>query len=426
MTSTDDAAEQTSGKPTRRPGLLFRNRDYTGWWLGETVSEFGSALSVVAYPLLVLAVTGSAAGAGAVEAAANIGFLVTLLIGGALADRFSRRTIMLAGPLVQAVAVSTVVVAVALDRVTVPHIAAVGFVQGLAGGLSGGAEFAALRRVVPEHQLPTAFALMQGRTMAIRLAGPSAGGFLFGIARAVPFLVDVLSFLVSAVGVLLIRRPLGPDLDEHEPREPVLASIAGGFRFIRGHAYLRFMTVWIALANACNGGLFLLVVVLVHNRGGSAVLVGAVTSLGAVGGLAGSLLSGWITRRVPGRLLAIASSWLTAAVAVGIAFAPHPWLIGGLMSLMMFLAGPINVVLATYEARTIPDALMGRVSSAINFGAWSIRWLGALGAGVLASAFGPVAATTVFAGVLALIAVSTMVAKGLYVLNRPIDEVTSG
>jgi hypothetical protein len=59
--------------PERRAGLLFRNRDYTGWWIGQTVSEFGSALSLVAYPLLVLAVTGSAAGAGVVQAAVSIG-----------------------------------------------------------------------------------------------------------------------------------------------------------------------------------------------------------------------------------------------------------------------------------------------------------------------------------------------------------------
>ncbi|MBE1582790.1 hypothetical protein ACFPOI_59820 [Nonomuraea angiospora] len=60
---------------------------------------------------------------------------------------------------------------------------------------------------------------------------------------------------------------------------------------------------------------------------------------------------------------------------------------------MMFLARPINIVLASYEAQTIPDALMERFSSAINFGAWSIRWVGALAAGVLASAFGAVAPT---------------------------------
>lgn len=424
MDEAEDVAEE-SARASARPGrLLFRNRDYTGWWVGDTVSDFGSALSVVAYPLLILTVTGSAAGAGVVQAAVSIGGLVTMLLGGALADRSSRRTILLGAPLAQAVAVSAVVAAVVTGHVTVLLIGAVGFVQGLASGLAGGAEFAALRRVVTADQLPTAFAQLQGRSMAIRLVGPSAGGFLFGVARWVPFGGDALSFLASAAGVLLIRRPLGPDPGEREPAESIFASIGTGLRFIRRSAYLRFLTVWVALANACVPGLLLLVIVLIHDRHGSPALVGAVTSLGAVGGLAGALLTSRIARRISGRLLVILASWTVAATGAGIALAPSAWLVGLLLALMYFLIAPLNVVLSSYEAQLIPDKLMGSVSSAINFGGASIRWLGALGAGLLASAFGPVTATLLLAGVLAAIAVSTHLASGLHVLSRPVSEAT--
>lgn len=425
MTTTEGPGEQTSAEAARPRRLLFRNRDYTGWWIGDTVSSYGSALSTVAYPLLILAVTGSSASAGVVASAEGIGALITMLIGGALADRSSRRMILMAAPLVQAVAVSTVVIAVVTGHVNVVHVAAVGLVQGLAGGLAGGADFAALRRVVSEEQLPNAFALSQGRTMAIRLVGPSSGGVLFGIARWLPFLGDAVSFAVGTLGVLLIRRPLGPDPDEHDgPRESIIASISGGFRYIRSNAYLRFLTVWVALANGLISGLLILVIVLIHARHGSASLVGAVSSLGAAGGLAGALVSSRIAKRIPGRALVIAVSWMTVATLVGIALVPNPWVIGVLLALTFVLIAPLNVVFSTYEARTIPDALMGRVSSAINFGASSIRWLGPLAAGVLASAFSPAAATLGFAGVQAAVAASTFVAKGLHVLSRPIDEVT--
>jgi MFS family permease len=185
---------------------------------------------------------------GVVTAAVNIGSLATMLLGRALTDRFSRRTILFAAPLVQAIAVSTVVAAVVTDHVTIAQIGVVGFVQGLVAGMTQGASFAALRRVVPAEQRPTAFAQDQGRVMAIRLAGPSAGGFLFGVARWVPFLGDAVSFLASAAGILLIRRPLGPDLGEREPRVSIFATIGAGLRFIRGHAYLRFVTMWAAVA----------------------------------------------------------------------------------------------------------------------------------------------------------------------------------
>ena len=424
MATIEEAEDAASAPVHRKPArLLLRNRDYTGWWIGETVSQYGSALSTVAYPLLILAVTGSAAQAGVVAAASSIGLLATMLIGGALADRFSRRTLLIAGPLIQAVVVGTVVLAVATGHVSVLYVAAVGFVQGMVGGAAGAAAFATLRRVVPQEQLPTAFAQMQGRTMAVRLAGPTSGGFLFGIARWVPFLGDALSFLVSAGGAALIRRPLGPDPEEVTPHESIFASIAEGFRYIRGNAYLRFLTAWAALLNASMSGLNLLVIVLIHDRHGSAVLIGAVTSIGAAGGLIGAFLSRRIAQRVRGRILVITMSWTAVGVIAGLAFIPNPWLIGLLLALLMVLIAPLNVVFSTYEARSIPDALMGRVSSAIDFGASSIQWAGPLGAGWLAASCGATWATLVFGGVQGGIAVSTLIARGLHVLNRPIDEV---
>jgi MFS family permease len=423
MVRAAEGAVRAPGRHARSSGrtrLLFRNRDYTGWWIGETVSDFGTALSTVAYPLLVLVVTGSAAGAGVVGAAVNIGGLVTMLFGGALGDRFSRRTLLIAAPLVQAVAVGAVVAAVLTGQVTVADVGVVGFVQGMASGLAGGAEFAALRRLVPQEQLPAAFAQFEGRAMTIRLVGPAAGGFLFGIAQWVPFLGDALSFLASAAGVLLIRRPLGPDLAERGPRESIFASIGIGLRYIRGNAYLRFMTAWVAFANACVAGLLLLVIVLVHSHHGSSALVGSVTSIGAVGGLAGAVVSGRIARRAPGRLVVIVVSWMTAAVAAGIGIVPDPWMVGLLLALMLFLVSPLNVIFSTYEAQMIPDELTSAVSSTINFGAGSIRWLGVSGAGFLASAFGPATAALVFAGVLAAVALSTHVASGLHALDRPV------
>jgi hypothetical protein len=116
-------------------------------------------------------------------------------------------------------------------------------------------------------------------------------------------------------------------------------------------------------------------------------------------------------------------SWIHAGVIAGIAFMPNPWLIGVLLAVLMVLVSPLNVVFSSYEARAIPDALMGRVSTSIDFGASSIRWAGSLGAGALASAFGPTPATLVFAGVQAAVAVSTLIASGLYLLDEPIEAV---
>ncbi|WP_432854468.1 MFS transporter [Amycolatopsis sp. CA-161197] len=416
-----DEAAAVSTEHVQSNGLLFRNRDYTGWWIGDTFSDFGSALSVVAYPLLVLAVTGSVAGAGVVEAAVIVGSLMTMLFGGVLADRFSRRAILVIGPLVQAAAVSGVVVAVLTGHVAVSGLAAVGFVQGLAGGLTQGAQLAALRRLVPDEQMAAAWGQYEARVRTIKLAGPAVGGFLFGVTRWVPFLSDALSFLASAVGVLLIKRPLGPDRDDEDsgPGESVFASIGAGLKFIRGNAYLRFTAAWVSLVSACYSGLVLLVIVIVQGRSGDASLVGAVSSIGALGGLAGALLSSRIVKRFPGRLLVITMSWTMAVVALAMGLVPGTWPVGALLAVMMFLLSPLNVVFATYEMKIIPDELMGRVQSAMSVASTSIQWLGPIAAGLLASALSPTAATIVFAGVMAVLAIATHFSGGLRALTGP-------
>jgi MFS family permease len=443
---TPDALAVSAPDESPKQPSLWRNRDYIGWWVGETVSDYGSSLSFVAYPLLMLLETGSAAFAGIVGAAGSVGMLVTMLIGGALADRYSRRVILTVGPLLEALAVGTVVFAVATHHVTVVHVASVGFIQGVLSGLTSGAVRPAMRRIVPAGQLPTAFAQLQGRSMAIRLAGPPSGGFLFSIARWVPFLVDTLSFLASTIGVLLIRRPLGPDAadptesasaapttsaapksadpaNDGAKRESIVASIAAGLRFIRGNAYLRYLTVWTAVMNATLTGLMLLVIVLIRDRGGSPTLVGAVNSIGAAGGLIGAFLAVRIAKRMHGRSVVLVTSWVVVVVFVGIALVPAPWQVGLMLALLLIVVGPINVIFATYETRMIPDALSGRVSNAVDFGASTLQWLGPLGGGLLAAAYGPSVAMLLFVVPVAVIAVSAHLASGLHVLDRSIDEI---
>jgi predicted MFS family arabinose efflux permease len=263
---------------------------------------------------------------------------------------------------------------------------------------------------------------MQVRNSAIRIAGPLAGGVLFAAAAWLPFGVDAASFLAGAGGVAAIRRPLGPDAPE-AGRERLIPSIVAGLRYIRRDGYLTYLTIWSCVMNCVLTGGLLLVIVLVKEHGGSAALVGAVNAIGAVGGLIGSLLATKITKRVPGRTIALAISWIIVAVMVGIAFVPQAWQIGVLLAGMTFLLGPINVVFATYETRMIPDELSGRVSNAIDFGSSILRWAGPLGAGLLAAAFSPTVAMVSLAVPVAVLAVSAHRVRGLHVLNRPIDEI---
>jgi MFS family permease len=432
-TAAPESAEGTYRRPQWRK--LLRNRDYILWLLGDTVSNFGSVLSAAAYPMLILFVTGSAAQACLVAAAESLGMLFTLLIGGVIADRYQRRTILTYGPLVQAVAVATIVWAVLTGHVTVILVAVVGLLQGLVSGLTMAAFQPTVRRLVPAAELPTAFAQMTGRTQAVRLIGPAIGGLLFSVARWIPFLVDSISFFASTASVAALRTPLGPDQptaqaktgsDNARPvhREPFLRALGTGVRFIRGNGYLVFITVWTAVINACLGAMIVLTIVLVVHRGGGATAVGVTNSVGAVGGLIGAATAGRITK-FGGRSVVLVLSWVVVGAFVGISLAPVVF-IGGFRALLGLLIVPLNVILMSYEMRVIPDELTGRVTSTITFLAYSLTWLGPAGAGFLTSTLGAPSAGLIVAGVLLVLAIASHFVKSLHLLDRPLDEVPAG
>lgn len=397
---------------------LWRNRDYTGWWISSLVSSLGSAMSQLAYPLLMLYTTGSVARAGIVGACLNIGGLSTTLIGGALADRYSRRKLCVTADLIQFAAVMTVVVAVAEHYVNVVHIGAVALLQGMCNGIGGASMNPVLKRIVPPEQFPALSASKQGREMISRLAGPPLGGALFSIGKWIPFLGDAISFLASAVGVAMIRRPLGPDAEDRDTHASAVASMREGFAYIRTSVYLRFIIVWSALTSALLGGVVLLVIALIKERGGGPTTVGVVTALAAVGGLGGALIAPVLLKRVRSRTVVLAASWTIVPATVGIAAAPFPWEIGAIAAFLVLLVVPLTVLLESYQLRIVPDQLMGRVSSALSFGTSGLLWTAPVTAGVLADNFGVPTAMLVLSGVFVCLALWSTLAKAVHLLDE--------
>jgi MFS family permease len=403
---------------------LWRNRDYVGWLVGETLSTLGTSLSTFAYPLLILFATHSPARTGIVAAAGNIGSLATVLIGGALADRYSRRMLMIVGPVLQGLVVLSVGVAVLAGHVVLVHVAAAGFVDGAIVGVTDAAGRAALRRLVPREQYPSAVSQYFVRDSGVRIAGPPFGGVLFAASRALPFLADAISYLAAVAGAATIRRPLGPDVSETRERESLPRSVAAGVRFLLGNGYLRFLAWWAAVMNMLGSGLMLLVILLVRAQGGSATVIGATQAIGATGGILGALATGWVVRRLAGRLIVIALSWAMAAAAFAMSALP-PWGIGLMVSVVSFVAVPLNVTFDTYEMQIIPDEMLGRVTTTINLAANGLRWLAPLTVGLLVEATSAKVTALIWGGAFVVVTLLVMANRSVRVLNRPVVEVAA-
>ncbi|MCH0560317.1 MULTISPECIES: MFS transporter [unclassified Streptomyces] len=427
MTSTDTgAAGSGADSETAPPPSLWRNSDYVGWWVGNTASALGTSISAISFPLLILYTTGSVAKAGTLTAAGLVSALVTTLWGGALADRVSRKAILVIAPLVQGAALAAVAALVAADRPQLPLLVAAATVSGLAAGVASGATAPALRRIARKDQLATATAQELGRDLGAQLLGGPVGGLLFSLARWCPFGIDALSFGAASLGAALIHRPLGPEREDRveNERTTVRQDIAAGFRFVRREPFLRFVVMWGALLNTLGQAFALLFIALVKFRGGGPTTIGLVSAVALVGGVVGSAIGPAVARSVRAKTVIRTAAWAFAGALVLVAVVPAPWEIGAVTFVAMLTMVPLNVMLQSYMVRLVPDEFSGRVSAVNRFGVQALEWTGPLLAGLLVALFGvPGGAVALLVGLVPL-ALALHLTRSLAVLDTPLDELS--
>ena len=361
---------------------------------GQLLSSAGTQSTAIAYPLLVLAVTHSAAKAGVVAFARTLPVALLALPAGLAADRWNRKRLMIAADAIRIVAVGGLGATILLDRTVFWAIPLVAFVEGAGAALFSAAQPGALRAVVPARQLPDALGARTGREAAANLAGPPLGGALFGLARALPFVVDAISYACSTLCLLAIRAPFQ---EERVPERSSLgARLADGFRFLWGQPFLRTCALLFGLANFVDAGLLLALVVIAKRQGLSAGAVGALLGVFAACLLLGSLLSPLVRRALPVRGVLLLELWT--------------WLGSGLFlirpSVYVLTAGMLPTALAIpstdsvvhgYRIAITPDRLLGRAESARSMISLLVAPLGPLAAGVLLGAVSARATIAVFA-----------------------------
>jgi predicted MFS family arabinose efflux permease len=386
---------------------LRRNRDFTLLWSSHAVSLVGSQISAIALPLLVLALTGSAADAGLVGFFVWLPHLVFALPAGWLVDRVDRKLLMVIAEIGRGVAIATIVAALWMDALTLPHIAIVAFVEGTLYALSDLAEIPAVRNIVAPEQVPEALALNQGRAQGAVLAGRPLGGALFDVGRAVPFVVDVISYALATVALLFVRGPLQDVRDER--RSPFARELLDGARWLWRQPFLRMIPSLSFGINFLFSGLVLLVIVAAREGGASGALVGALLALGGVGGIAGAVAAPRLQRAVAIKTIVVGAIWFWAILLLVLAAVSSPIALGLVFCAMAF-AGPVwNVASGTYAVAVTPDALLGRMQGFARLVALGGMPLGSLVTGLLLDAIGPSRTALILAALMCAVAlVATM------------------
>lgn len=401
-------------EPARPPVPLRRNRDFLLLWSGLVVSTLGSRISATAYPLLVLALTGSPANAGLVGFFATLPYLLVQLPAGAFVDRVDRKRLMIACDVGRATALASLVVALWLGELGLPQIALVAFIEGTLFVLFNLAETAAVRQVVPVEQLPQALGQNEARNRAAAMAGSPLGGFLFALGRAVPFLVDALSYVASIVTLLLIRKPFQAERRKQERRH-LLREIFEGIAWLWRQPFLRAASVLVAGSNFLFQALVLVLIVIATDNGASSAVIGVMLAGAGIGGVLGALAAPWLQRRISGRLVVIGANWVWAVLVAPVAFIDNPYVLGILFAGMAFVGPAWNVVIGAYQLTLTPEHLLGRVASAELLVAYGAIPLGSLVAGLLLEGIGTTWAAIAIAGfmlVLAVLATASPAVRG--------------
>jgi MFS family permease len=347
-------------------------------WSGQTLSGLGSQISLVAYPLLVLALTGSPAKAGIVGFAKTVPFAVLALPAGALADRINRKKLMVACDGVRAVALASIPIALATGGVPYALIVAVAFIDGSGYVVSLVAERGAVRQLVPQEQLGEAVARNESRLFAAMLAGPPLGGLLFGIARVLPFVTDAISYAASTTSTLLIKTSFQEPRAESERR-----GLADGLRWLWRERFFRTCALLFAAGNPLFTGLYLLIVVLAREHHASSALVGVMLGIAAAGGLLGALLAPTLQRRVSIRTVLIGESCVMALVLPLLLLTREAVLLGLIVAAAELLTPLTNSIVVSYRVALAPDRLQGRVQAASTLLSFSAAWLGPLAVGFM-------------------------------------------
>ncbi|GAA2681630.1 MULTISPECIES: MFS transporter [Actinosynnema] len=397
--SAEPSAPEQAGAPTPAPDRpLFRNRDFQALWISQFLAAIGKEAAEIAYPLLILATTGSATYAGAVSAVQLVVAGVMSLPGGSLTDRFDRRLIMVVCDLARVLLLVLFSFLVWTDQVHVVATFAVVVLSSAFLGVSNPAGLAAIKQLVPPSQLTQATAQNQIRFFGATVIGPPIGGSLFGIARALPFLSAAVSFLASALLLFLIRKPTqAPRPERTAATTPTgeRGTIAG-FRAIARQPVILILVIWAMGSNMAfnHSGMFLALIATAQDRGASEAVIGTTLAIAGGGGLVGSLLAAPILKHVRPTVILYYAVWIGPVCAALLTFIPGVLPLGVAVACVFLRAGVVGALIYGYIAALIPDRLQGRVIGAVMFLGMIAQPIGIFSIGAIFDLAGP---TWVFA-----------------------------
>jgi hypothetical protein len=361
----------------------LRRRDFRLLWTGMAVSLLGDGIFIVAVAWQAYAISDRPSALAYVGVATSAPQLAFLLVGGAVSDRFSRRTVLFWADLVRALAVGALAALVAGGSAHLYELCLAGAVIGTATAFASPSFDALVPQLVPGPELVQANAIEQfARPFALQLAGPALGGVAVVLLRPCgSFALDAASFAFSALCVRRMvaidgyrattgatRAGLGQQTGAglgQQTGARLRHEISEGLRYVRSQVWLwgTFLSATFTYLLFIGPTQVLLPYVVRNSLHQGASTYGEVLAAGGVGALIGAIVSG---HRQPPRkpMLWIYGWWTLATLAVaGYGLATSAWGLAGAALVVNGAEAAGTVVWATLKQRRVVNSMLGRVSS---------------------------------------------------------------
>ncbi len=382
-------------EPKTRSTGLWRHANFLRLWTGQTISQFGSQITLLALPLAAaLTLHATPAEMGILSAAETAPFLLVGLFAGVWVDRLRRRPILLVTDCARGVLLLAIPLAALLDALTIGLLYAAAFVVGILTVFFEVAYQSFLPALVGREHLVEGNSKLEVSRSAAQIAGPGAAGGLVQLVTApIAIVVDAASFFISALFLVFVRVPEAAPTPR-AAHETIWKEIGEGLRVVVRNPLLRAIAGCTATSNFGNNiWQAVLILYITRRLGLGAGVIGVIFSTGSVGFLCGALLAGRVARRFglgPAIVGSIAVGGL-GVMLIPVAQRPAALAIPLLIA-AQFIAGGTgtmyNINQVSLRQAITPDHLLGRMNATMRFIVWGTLPVGALIGGALGGIIG--------------------------------------
>ncbi|HCS56716.1 MAG TPA: MFS transporter [Gordonia polyisoprenivorans] len=377
-------------------------------FVARLISLVGIGMLLVSVPVQVYNLTGSSMQVGTATAVTGLATFLGMPLGGVLADRFDRRSLILVGRSAAALAfmgLAANAFGVFGQAAALPVLYVLAVTDGLIGALSIAALMAAIPTLIDRRHLPSVGALGAFSVRLGSAVSPGIAGFIIGAAGVQWAYVTAAVVATVAVLILLGLPSLPPDAailgdrseradeepgdrtpDDTTTVETTAATTPSLWRFLRTRRVITAVMAVGTLAMFAPGIVALLPALVAQRFDGNASITGLLFAAVATGAMLGAITSGWLGGlRRPGVVL-LAALTLTFVIMIAFGLAPYAWLMLGLLVVVGYFESVQEVLRYTLIQQHTPGPLLGRVN-----GIWMAQEVGGVTVGSLvAGAYGAI------------------------------------